>query len=345
MKIYIYVQSRGISQDYCWLTENIQHRVPSPIPQQITDLIQTEALSVVIARLNNQLLLLVTGLEASDRTDFQNRKIRNSVAWLGEDSDKDERTLRALAVSALRGSLKNSLKDSLKEEIDRAVKSGSEEGFQVSFKDIRELTSRAEAGDQPLKPGMEKKQIGRTSDELKDQLANELEKYRLPRSESEAQSIVPLVVVTGIQAREALEKAGVWRSLSSLIDSNSNGWEELRNYGNKAPNDFLNFFLASLQEISKRLVLVLLVISLGFNIWLLQQLMLQGGLQEQNKNLRKEQKELQEQNKKLNNETKKLDNENQLKLKQADELRIIWENATNQMQQVLKSNTSLEVIK
>ena len=340
----IYVQSRGISQDYCWLTENSQHRVPSPIPQQITDLIQTEALSVVIARLNNQLLLLVTGLEASDRTDFQNRKIRNSVAWLGEDSDKDERTLRALAVSALRGSLK--------EEIDSAVKSGGEEGFQVCFEDIKEITSRAKAGNQPLKPGMEKKQIGRTSDELKVQLANVLNQYCLPKSKSEVQAIVPLVVVTGIQAREALEKAGVWRSLSSLIDSNSKGWEELGNYGNKAPNDFLNFLIASFQEISKKLVLVLLVISLGFNIWLLQQLMFQGALQEQNKNLRNEQKELQEQNKNLRNEqkelqeqNKKLDNENQLKLKQADELRIIWEKATNQMQQVLKSNTSLEVIK
>lgn len=344
MKIYIYVQSRGISQDYCWLTENSQHRVPSPIPQQIIDLIQTEALSVVIARLNNQLLLLVTGLEASERTDFQNRKIRNSVAWLGEDSDKDERTLRALAASALRGSLK--------EDIDRAVTSGGEEGFQVYFENIEELTSRAKAENEPLKPGMEKKQIGRTSEELKRQLANELEKYCLPRSKSEAQAIVPLVVVTGIQAREALEKAGVWRSLSSLIDSNSNGWEELRNSSNKAPNNFLIFFLASFQKISKRLVLVLLVISFGFNIWLLQQFMFQGVLQEQNKNLRNEQKELQEQNKNLRDEqkelqeqNKKLDNENQLKLNQADQLRIIWENATNQMQQVLKSNTSLEVIK
>lgn len=342
----IYVQSRGISQDYCWLTENSQHRVSSPIPQEITDLIQTEALSVVIARFNNQLLLLVTGLEASDRTDFQNRKIRNSVAWLGEDSDKDERTLRALAASALKGSLK--------EEIDRAVKSGGEEGFQVSFKDIRELTSRtsrAEARDQPLKPGMEKKQIGRTSEDLKHQLANELEEYRLPRSESETQPIVPLVVVTGIQAREALEKAGVWRSLSSLIDSNSKGWEELGNYGNKASKDIFPFFFASFQEISKRLVLILLVISLTLNLLLLQQLMFPGASQKQNEVLRDEQKELQEQNQNLRKEQKelqeqneKLDNENQLKLKQADELRIIWENATNQMQQVLKSNTSLEVI-
>ncbi len=158
--------------------------------------------------------------------------------------------------------------------------------------------------------------------------------------------------MTGIQAREALEKAGVWRSLSSLIDSNSNGWEELRNSSNKAHNNFLIFFLASFQKISKRLVLVLLVISFGFNIWLLQQFMFQGVLQEQNKNLRNEQKELQEQNKNLRDEqkelqeqNKKLDNENQLKLNQADQLRIIWENATNQMQQVLKSNTSLEVIK
>jgi cell division protein FtsB len=240
-------------------------------------------------------------------------------------------------VSALRGSLKK--------DIDRAIKSGGEEGFQVSFEDIKEITSRAKAGDQPLKPGMEKKQIGRTSDELKDQLANDLEKYCLPRPESEAQPIVPLVVVTGIQAREALEKAGVWRSLSSLIDSNSKGWEELGNYGNKAPSNFLNFFIASFQEISKRLVLVLLVISLGFNIWLLQQLMFQGELQEQNKNLRNEQKELQEKNGNFRSENKRLETEIKQKLEQADAIRRIWENATNQMQEVLKSNTSLEVIK
>ncbi|MBD0344416.1 MAG: hypothetical protein ICV63_06190 [Coleofasciculus sp. Co-bin14] len=85
---------------------------------------------------------------------------------------------------------------------------------------------------------------------------------------------------------------------------------------------------------------------------LLQQLMFPGASQKQNEVLRDEQKELQEQNenlrkkqKELQEQNEKLDNENQLKLKQADELRIIWENATNQMQQVLKSNTSLEVIK
>jgi nitric oxide reductase large subunit len=125
----IYVQSRGFSQDYdyCWLPE-----VPPILRQyRINDLIQSESPSVVLGRYDNKLLLLVTGLEASERTDFQGRKIRNSVAWVGEDSEANEHKLRAIAASSLRGLLDT--------DLDKAVKFGGESGFEVFFDTISHL--------------------------------------------------------------------------------------------------------------------------------------------------------------------------------------------------------------
>ncbi|MBC6478424.1 MAG: hypothetical protein GDA56_12240 [Hormoscilla sp. GM7CHS1pb] len=195
----IYVRSRGEFQDYCWLsiTEGAQQREEHPIIGQVRDLIQSEAPSVVLARFNGQLLLLVTG-EESSRTDSRTRQIRNSVAWVGQESD--ESVLRAIAVRALKGSLR--------EEIDRAVRFGGSEGFQVSYKDIKRLAETGHAGN--AIPDTTPK-IALISPTMKNLLADELAEYRLPPHPEEGS----LVVATGIKNRETLEAAGVWRSLSS----------------------------------------------------------------------------------------------------------------------------------
>ncbi len=215
----IYVRSRGESQDYCWLsiTEEGQQREEHPLIGQVKDLIQSEAHSVVLARFMGKLLLLVTG-EESSRTDSRTRQIRNSVAWVGENSD--ESVLRMLAVRALRGDLRA--------ELDRAVTFGGEEGFQVSLPDIEQLALTDKLANS--RPDRTKK-IGRTSQELRDELAEELEKYRLPSSEG------PLVVVTGIKKAEVLENAGVWRGLSSLVEAED--WETIPETETEALSGYL----------------------------------------------------------------------------------------------------------
>ncbi|MBD1803863.1 hypothetical protein H6F98_00015 [Microcoleus sp. FACHB-SPT15] len=226
-----YVQSCGVAQEhgYCWLDEN-QKIVEEPdLIKKVKNLIESEAPSVVLARDSDKLLLLVTGLKASHRTDYRGRTIRNSVAWVDEDTSENERTLRALAARALRGSLG--------EGIDCAVDSRKETGFEVSFKKIQELTATAKAKKQQLPLEREKKQIKPTSKEDKKELAEELEEYCLPKPKSDNQQVVPLVVVTGIQDKETLENAGVWRGMSSLVTKDKEGKQQ-PTHGNSAKNIF-----------------------------------------------------------------------------------------------------------
>ena len=208
----IYVQSRGVSEKngYCWLQifENSQQRVDEPLPiKKFKDLLQTEAHSILLARENNQLLLLVTGIKASTRTDFMGRTIRNSVAWIGQKDDED--ILRAIAIRALesfRG------EDSLKEEIDAAVKPDVEDGFQVNFDALKaqELAKIVEVENNAPDKNIE---IGLSNNEENEKkLLQDLKGCQLPDNQG------PLVVFTGIKSQSALKEAGVWRGYSSLDD-------------------------------------------------------------------------------------------------------------------------------
>ncbi|MBV9389638.1 MAG: hypothetical protein JOZ78_24715 [Chroococcidiopsidaceae cyanobacterium CP_BM_ER_R8_30] len=193
----IYVQSRGFSQEQgvSWLPEE-----PSLLRKyRVKDLIQSEVPTVVLARYDSRLLLLVTGLESS-RTDFRDRKIRNSVMWVGENSN--EPVLRSLAASALRGCLRK--------EIDQAIEFGGEDGFKVRWSAITQLALNSKAENHTPD---ERRILAPNSLEQVRKLAIEIEQYRLPSWNN-----CPLVVVTGIKAKSALESANVWRGLSSLVD-------------------------------------------------------------------------------------------------------------------------------
>ncbi len=199
----IYVQSRGFSQaqDYRWLRINkdgTQVRENPPLLDEVENLIDSESPTVVIARSNQRLLLLVTELDSAKRTDVKRRPIRNNIAWVGKDSD--EPVLRALAARALRGELS--------EEIDRAVESGGDQGFQVNFSDIQKLESAVRGKAKNSSPDPKRKIESNFADKKK-YLADELEQYSLPIDNK------PLVVVTGTKKRETLENAGVWRGLSN----------------------------------------------------------------------------------------------------------------------------------
>lgn len=200
----IYVQSRGFSQDddYCWLPE-----FPPIIREnRVNDLIQSESFSVVLARYSQKLLLLVTGLIAQERTDFRGRRIRNSVAWVLEDSEASERKLRAIAASALR--------DSLTASINSAIKFGGEHGFEVSLDDLERLNLEEVHNFQPIVDS----KVGQNSQKLRHDLAYELEERPLPPENG------ALVVVTGIKSESALMQAGVWRGLSNLVQAE--GWKD-----------------------------------------------------------------------------------------------------------------------
>lgn len=123
-----YVQSRGISKDYCWLDQN--QRKISDLPEnfkRMLKMVDGDYFSLVIYRANGQLSLLVTALKSQNRIDNQTRKICNSVVWAGwVGQDSDEAILRSLAIQALNGELAA--------KVDPAVVSeNNAQGFTVNF--------------------------------------------------------------------------------------------------------------------------------------------------------------------------------------------------------------------
>lgn len=242
----IYVQSRGISQDYCWLNENQEIEEEPDLVKKVQNLIESEALSVVLARNSDNLLLLVTGLKSSERKDYRGRTISNSVAWIAQDTEENECILLAIAAHALR--------DSLKKDIDSAVNSGGEKGFKVSFEKIRELAV-APVEKQPLPWDKKKQEIKYASKENKEKLADELKAYCLPQHKSGL-----LVVVTGIQDKETLEKAGVWRGMSNLVtkDKEENQQSQL----NQSPKNIFQWLFVRVNIPIPRIVIPGTVIAL-----------------------------------------------------------------------------------
>ncbi|HBE16913.1 MAG TPA: hypothetical protein DDW51_04695, partial [Cyanobacteria bacterium UBA11367] len=224
----IYVQSRGFDQDedYRWQKinrgESGQIELP-PISVELGNLIDNDTPSLVLAQLSEELLLLlITGIEPEGRIDFLDRQIRISVAWVGDISE--EPILRYLAIRALNeqepSNSNLSLENSLAAAIDQAITFGGEYGFEVSPSLMEELIFQSTSTPFPSSnPPNPTKKIGPNLPKLKNQLAEELQDCHLPRE------IAPLVVVTGIKKRETLESRGIWRSLSSLVDTDD--WIEI----------------------------------------------------------------------------------------------------------------------
>ncbi len=214
----IYVQSCGVSQDndYRWLKIRQNTHIPEipailkrPFPGstgttvRVTNMIDSKTPSIILARWDGELLLLVTGLKAKEeRADFQGRPVRNSVAWIYPDADNNEQVIRSLAVRALKGELES--------EIDEAVNVGGEYGFEVSFEKINQLAQPEKIesleAESPIR-------IGENSPEFKELLALELERHCLLKEDPNRL----LVVVTGIKAKDTLLQARVWRGLSAHV--------------------------------------------------------------------------------------------------------------------------------
>ncbi|MBN3878084.1 hypothetical protein [Nostoc sp. JL23] len=242
----IYVQSAGVSeqQDYIWqkITETGQKRVDEPIlVKKFKDLLQTEAPSIFIGRESNKLILLVTGMKATQRKDYRNRTIRNSIALIAQDNQENEQKIRGIAVLALEGKLNN--------KIDSAIKEGGEYGFEISYEKIENtikeasLKTKNSAGTKPV-------MSGKNSESNRKIIADELGESCLPEK-TNASASEALVVVTGIKTEDAFKKAGVWRGLSNLVEK-----ETLSPYEK-------NFFPQIEEPPKLNVELIRLIISLG----------------------------------------------------------------------------------
>ncbi|NJL83171.1 MAG: hypothetical protein HC890_09845 [Chloroflexaceae bacterium] len=219
----IYVQSCGVArdQDYRWLKLQSSHLLPEippilkrPIVEieskylRVADAIDSQSPSLVLARSQGELLLLVTGLEArKERTDFMGRRVRNSLAWIYPDSPSGDRILRALTVLALQ--------NRLAVPIDRAIHPGGDYGFTVDSHALEKFSETAdvEAEIENNYNSETRNKLGGDREFLREEIALELQANPLPNKPGF------LVMITSIKTEAALREMGVWRGLSSRIES------------------------------------------------------------------------------------------------------------------------------
>lgn len=201
----IYIQSAGTSPDfdYSW-----QPQVP-PLLSRVSGLIQSESPSLVLAKFGNQFFLLITGLESLTKKDFAGRVIRHSIAWITEANDDGEGLTRAIASQYLQGELSVG-------DIDRLIELGGENGFYFDSSKLEDLSisiSNSLTLENSIDIIADTAQIGKNSQDLRDALAEDLRRFRLPHNYE------LLVVVTGIKSEDSLTQARIWRSLSNLVES------------------------------------------------------------------------------------------------------------------------------
>ena len=239
----IYIQSAGTSPDfdYSW-----QPQVP-PLLNRVSSLIQSESPSLVLAKFDNEFVLLITGLESPTKKDFAGRVIRHSIAWITEANDDGERITRAIASQYLQGEF--SIGD-----IDRLIELGGKNGFYFDSSKFKELSNSIldsltlKDSDNLLADTMK---IGKNSRDLRNSLALELQNYLLPYNYE------LLVIVTGIKSEDSLTQANIWRSLSNLVKSEN--WKTV--FDKK--EDFLP------KKLMTTIPIILLILAIGVIILLI----------------------------------------------------------------------------
>lgn len=214
----IYVQSRGKAQDHdhCWLevTKDAQTQISPPALKEIKpeELIDSQRPSIILARSGKHLVLLVMALKAKDaRLDFMGRQIRNSVAWVEENTPDKERLLRRIAIRALNGKLVKDVDDAVTSEADSMY------GFEAKFDKLRTIGNSLDSQDvNSEEANLDIAKFGNNSKKLKDELISELTRYALPISSDDIQIFV---VDTTLKSLGGLKAKEVWRGLSSRVES------------------------------------------------------------------------------------------------------------------------------
>jgi len=231
----IYVQSCGLApeHDYLWLkiSKNDQSKHTKDSPSFLKDKIDTKSgkkvnltklyeshdNSIILAKDGTKLLLLVTAFKAIQRSKDYGRRVRNSVALLGE-YDQDERVLRIIAAKALEDW------ESLRKTIDEAVSFDNELGFEVNIDCIEKYIGdvKKEVNSKDFETPDETIKIAKNSAKTKKDLADELQKCYLPLNWNG-----PIVIVTGNVSEDDLTQYSVWRSISERVKDEN--WKAILN--------------------------------------------------------------------------------------------------------------------
>lgn len=206
----LYLQSCGSwpEHDYNWVKVS-QHGQSRMVPvvlraHQLLTLIQGDAFALVLGRYDAQLVLFVNALATNKKMDFLGRRVRHALVCVG--TEEDEKTLRGIAVAALRGTLPDLIDNAVAFDRD------SEVGFRVDPSLVRDLRQQRARGDAVSST---QHRIGKNVAALRKELMADLNVHQLPGRDG------TLVVVTRNKVPETLMDARVWRGLSSLVDQDA----------------------------------------------------------------------------------------------------------------------------
>lgn len=216
MEIYIQSCGKSLEQDYSWQKLSDDERAykvePSKIIEWINRYVQKDAHSVFIGRKENKLILFISNLESSQRSDYVGRKARNSILFIAKNQE-EEFLIRYLAASSLEDI------NVFTSAIDKTISfGGNESGFVVDHHQFHEILDQ-DLGKLGTLTTNNICKIGKNSPELRADLANEILNSRLPQKEG------VLVVVTHYQDPKLFKETKVWRGLSALIAENS--WQKV----------------------------------------------------------------------------------------------------------------------
>jgi hypothetical protein len=246
MTIYILSRGQKEDQDYSWFKikkENLIRETP-PIFKRVPveTVIEHQKPSMILARQDSEFLLLVTGLKArEERTDFMGRSVRNSIAWVYSDSEEHEKILRFLAIRAL--------KNELESELDQAITIGGEYGFQVDRNALEQLAFPENIESQPAEIVCK---LGKNCPKLRQNLAEELQKYSIPSRDGF------LIIITTLKAKSALSLSGVWRGLSDRIENEE--WEIIPNRNQFLPSQTSRAVLSKQKKTTTQAALTIAII-------------------------------------------------------------------------------------
>lgn len=208
MELYIRTRGDNLDQGYRWVrvTEDGQQEpLEPPITRlpEANDLIYGEDFSVLLVRIERQLVLQVTGLPVTERSRRTRRNVQNILVCVAQPDE--ERILRGIAVAALRDD--RPLVAILDEHIIADPESSL--GFRVHPDLPERLLGVRAQGMQEGIAGDER--IGTDIDQYRRMLVEELDTFTLPEKRAGT-----LVAVTRHRSHDVLKRAKVWRGLSDM---------------------------------------------------------------------------------------------------------------------------------
>ncbi|MTJ14975.1 hypothetical protein FJR11_20815, partial [Anabaena sp. UHCC 0187] len=190
----------------------------------VNDLIDEYKPSLLIFREEGKLLLEVSGIESPKRSQELGRKVLNLIVWIVDDLPDNEKIIRMIAYSAIQNFLHKD--SSFSEMVEKSISFYQLEEFKVDIpgihKFIDDLQTKYNQYFTNLKPNSES-QIESKSDDYLHKLAEELQKYCLPKKwnswNGEKSNGVLVVITDSLSKNTILHNVGVWRGFASNVEA------------------------------------------------------------------------------------------------------------------------------